>query len=146
MLKFVNAGFNYETINTTKMKLIVLTGHYSKFTFIKRALAVIIATVVVQACKKNDERNNSVDCSGNTKSFATNVKPIMQTSCAFDADCHGSGSTSGPGPLLTYTEIFNARSVIRSAVVSGEMPKAATLTSVEKNAIACWIDNGAPNN
>jgi hypothetical protein len=128
------------------MKLIVFRGHYLKLTFIKGALSVIIAVCVLQACKKNDESKNSFDCSGNTKSFAANITPIVQTSCAFDADCHGSGSTSGPGPLLTYMEIFNARSVIRSAVISGGMPKGATLTSVEKNAIACWIDNGAPNN
>ena len=128
------------------MKLILFRGHYSKLTVIKRALTVIIAICLVQACKKSDESNNPVDCGGSTKSFAVNIKPIVQTSCAFDADCHGSGSPSGPGPLLTYMEIFNARSEIRSAVVSGEMPKGATLTSAEKNAIACWIDNGAPDN
>jgi hypothetical protein len=128
------------------MKLILFTGHYSKLDLIKRALTIVIAICLVQACKKNNDNNFSVDCGGTTKSFAADVKPIVQTSCAFDSDCHGSGSTSGPGPLLTYTQVFNARSIIRSEVVSGEMPKGATLTSAEKSAIACWIDNGAPDN
>jgi hypothetical protein len=128
------------------MKVISLTGNYSKLNFVKRALTIGIVICLVQGCKKNNESNFSVDCAGTTKSFAANVRPIVQASCAFDSDCHGSGSASGPGPLLDYTEIFNARTVIRSAIVSGEMPQGATLTSAEKNAIACWIDNGAPNN
>jgi uncharacterized membrane protein len=145
MLKFVKTG-PYTNLNASKMNLILFRGQYSKLTIIKRALIFLIAICLVQACKKSDENNNPVDCGSTSKSFVANIKPIMQTSCAFDSDCHGSGSTSGPGSLFTYTEIFNARSVIRSAVVSGEMPKGATLTSAEKNAIACWIDNGAPNN
>jgi uncharacterized membrane protein len=128
------------------MKSILFTIHNSQLTFLKRALIIMVAICVIQACKKNDETNNPVDCGGTTKSFAVNIKPIVQTSCAFDSDCHGTASTSGPGSLLNYTEIFNARSVIRSAVVSGEMPKDATLTSAEKSAIVCWIDNGAPDN
>ena len=146
MLKFVRTGRIIEISTQRRMKLILSKGHHSKLTFLKRTLAIMIAICLVQACKKNNDGNNSVDCGGTTKSFTANIKPIVQTSCAFDSDCHGSGSVSGPGPLLTYTEIFNARSVIRSAVASGEMPKAATLTSAEKNAIACWIDNGAPDN
>jgi hypothetical protein len=128
------------------MKLISFIGHRSKLYLIKRALIVATSIYLLQACKKSDESSNSVDCGGTTKSFTVDVKPIVQTSCAFDSDCHGSGSNSGPGPLLTYAEIFNARSIIRSAVVSGEMPQGARLSAAEKNAIACWIDNGAPNN
>ena len=52
----------------------------------------------------------------------------------------------GPRPLLNYSQIFNARADIRPAVASGHMPLNATLTVTEKNAILCWIDNGAPNN
>ena len=125
---------------------ISLVGYCSRFIFIKRALVVVTLVCLVQACKKNNDGGSSIDCGGTTKSFAANIKPIVQASCAFDSDCHGSGSPSGPGPLLTYTEIFNARSVIRSAVISRDMPKGATLTSAERNSIVCWIDNGAPNN
>ena len=128
------------------MKLISFIGHYSKLNFTKRALIVVTSICLLQACKKSGESTNSVGCGGTTKSYAVNVKPIVQTSCAFDSDCHGTGSTSGPGSLLTYAQIFNARSIIRSAVISGDMPKGASLSTAEKNAIACWIDNGAPNN
>ena len=63
-----------------------------------------------------------------------------------DSDCHGTGSHSGPGELLTWPEIFNARLAMRSSIVSGAMPKEGSLTAAEKNTILCWIDNGAANN
>jgi len=85
-----------------------------------------------------------MSCTG-TKSFASEVHPIFQTVCS-NAGCHEASSTNGPGPLTNYQQIFNARTSIRSAVSSGTMPKNTTLTATQKNAILCWIDNGAPNN
>lgn len=113
---------------------------------IRNVFAIAVSVCCLQACKKNAEAANSVDCDGNAKSFVADVKPVIQASCAFDLDCHGSGSTSGPGSLISYSEIFNARAIIRSAILSGEMPRDASLTIAEKNAIICWIDNGAANN
>ena len=63
-----------------------------------------------------------------------------------NAGCHGIGSLNGPGPLLSYTQIFNARSSIRIAVSNGTMPQTGSLTTAQKNSIICWIDSGAPNN
>ncbi len=80
------------------------------------------------------------------KSFTNDVNPIVQNSCATAVSCHGAGSTTGPGPLLTYTQIFNVRAIIRSEVASGRMPLNGSLSATQKNAILCWIDNGAPNN
>jgi hypothetical protein len=97
------------------------------------------------AQKAVDKETTTVDCSVE-KSFNSDIKPITQNSCSMDSDCHGSGSTSGPGELLTYSEIFNAHAAIRSAVASEVMPKDATLSASDKNAILCWIDNGATNN
>lgn len=88
----------------------------------------------------------SENCSGPAKTFAADVNPIIQSSCAASSGCHGIGSTSGPGALVTYTQISNARASIRSSVFSGSMPRNGTLTTAQKNAIICWIDNGAPNN
>jgi hypothetical protein len=95
------------------------------------------------SCKKDPDF--IVDCSGPAKSFATDVASVIQASCANGSGCHGAGSKKGPGPLLNYSQVFNARSEIRSAVASGDMPRNGTLTVSEKNAILCWIDNGAPN-
>jgi hypothetical protein len=114
--------------------------------FAKKIFLITAAVSFLFACTKSvDKKTTTVDCSVE-KSFNADIKPITQNSCSMDSDCHGAGSTSGPGELLTYTEIFNAHAAIRSAVASGVMPKDATLSASDKNAILCWIDNGATNN
>ncbi len=118
--------------------------HSPKFKMLKFSVSFFAFLIFINACTKKPEF--TTDCNGPAKSFVTDVSPVFQTSCAINSGCHATGSGNGPGPLLTYSQIFNARSDIRSAVASGHMPLNATLTSTEKNAILCWIDNGAPNN
>jgi hypothetical protein len=111
---------------------------------IKRIFVGVAVIGLFWACKKND--SFAADCSGPAKSFSANVIPIFQASCATNTSCHGTGSGNGPGQLSTYTQVFNARIDIRSAVASGHMPMNGSISAAEKNAIICWIDNGAPNN
>jgi hypothetical protein len=116
----------------------------------QRALIVLLTITVLVSCSKS---NTSTDnpgtttptaCTG-TKSFAGDVSPIFQTVCS-SSGCHDAASTNGPGPLTNYQQVFNARTLIRSAVSSGVMPKNSTLTATQKAAIICWIDAGATNN
>src|SRR3954452_19099916 len=116
---------------------------YIKLPLRKNIFGVVTVLCLLFACSKSSM--DKPDCSA-SKSFATEVNPIVQTSCATDSDCHGSGSSSGPGELRTYSQIFNARATIRTAVESGVMPKDRSLSSSEKNTILCWIDNGAGDN
>ena len=88
----------------------------------------------------------TVNCTGVANAFAANVNPIIQSTCATDATCHGTGSINGPGPLLTYAQISGAASLIKPAVANGTMPKTGTLTTAQKNSIICWINSGSPNN
>lgn len=118
--------------------------HSPKFRMLKFSFPLVALLILINACTKDPEV--TVDCSGPAKSFVTDVSPVFQTSCAITSGCHATGSGNGPGPLLTYSQIFNARADIRPAVASGHMPLNATLTVTEKNAILCWIDNGALNN
>jgi hypothetical protein len=107
------------------------------------------------ACSKKDSGGTmggggggggtTLDCNTVTAKKFTDVNPIIQSTCAIPS-CHASGSVNGPGPLLTYTQIFNARTQIRSSVASGTMPKSGSLSTSQKNSILCWIDSGAPNN
>lgn len=126
----------------------------SKLQRVKETFLIIALVVYIIACSKPGKNNDpvavgggggatTVDCSGAPKTFAADVKPVMQAICS---GCHGAGSGNGPGALTTYTEIFNAKTAIRTAVVSGRMPQGGTLTAAQKAAIICWIDNGAPNN
>src|SRR5882724_10205133 len=102
----------------------------------------ITATFIIVACSKSNNTTGNtpgdapLDCSTvSAKAFATDITPIIQTKCATDGTCHGSGSTNGPGPLINYTAIFNSRSAIRAAVASGEMPKTGSITTAQKNSI-----------
>jgi uncharacterized membrane protein len=112
----------------------------------KKAIACVLSVaVIIIACSKNNDTLAAVDCSGAAKSFGTDVNPVIQTFCAIGG-CHASGSTNGPGALTTYQQIVNARSSIRIAVANGSMPQNSSLTASQRNAILCWIDNGATNN
>ena len=104
-----------------------------------------VVVIFLYSCDKNHE-STPVDCSGPAKSFATDVSPVIQASCATNAACHGAGSINGPGALLVYSQVFNARSDIHSAVSSGHMPPNGALAPSDKNSILCWINNGAANN
>lgn len=117
----------------------------SKMQIIKKCLVIISIIVFIAACKKpgGGAGSSSIDCSGVSKTYSADISPIIQTSCG---GCHGAGSSNGPGELTSYSRVFNARAQIRSAVSSGAMPKNGTLTAAQKNAILCWIDNGALNN
>jgi len=118
--------------------------------------ALIIAFVLLSCSKGGSSGGDNtagggggggttVNCSSVPKTFAIDVSPIIQNSCNMPS-CHNAGSTNGPGPLTNYTQVFNSRITIRSAVLSGSMPKNATLSASQKNSIICWIDDGAPNN
>lgn len=112
----------------------------------KKVIVFLAAgSVVITACTKSGTDSSfTPDCS-TTRSYAADVSPILQASCN-TTGCHGSGSHEGPGALVTYQQVYNNRSAIRRSVVNGSMPQGSTLSAAEKNAIICWIDNGAANN
>jgi hypothetical protein len=116
----------------------------------KHFIVAVVSIGIVVSCTKSTENsnsndnNNNMNCTG-TKSFASDVSPIIQNVCAVSG-CHNTGSTNGPGPLTSYQQVSNSKTSIRSAIISGIMPKNRTLSADQKNAIICWIDQGANNN
>ena len=124
----------------------------------KKGILVILASfLLIASCSKGGSDGGgggtggggggtTTDCTGVASAFAANVNPIIQTTCATDATCHGAGSANGPGPLLNYTQISGAAVTIKTAVASGTMPKTGTLTTAQKNSIICWVNGGALNN
>lgn len=116
---------------------------------------LIVSLFTIIACSKDSSGGGgnggggggaTVDCNTVTnKSFAADVNPIIQSTCN-QAGCHASGSTNGPGALTNHTQVAASASAVRSAIVSGNMPRNTTLSTAQKNSIICWIDSGAPNN
>ena len=115
---------------------------------IKKIACVLTGVILLFYSCYNDKEeilHGTVTCDGVNASFVANVFPIIQTNCAV-TDCHAAGSTNGPGPLTSYTQIKNAAIEIKSAVVSRFMPKDGSLTTSQIKTISCWVDAGAPNN
>ena len=109
--------------------------------------AFMLVAVVISCSKSSDGGSNNppaVTCTS-TKSFASDVNPIIQSSCAIPT-CHNAGSTNGPGALTTHKQISDAANAIKTAVGNGTMPKTGSLTTAQKEAIICWVNQGAPNN
>lgn len=127
-------------------------GYYSKLNFIKKIFVGAVVLSLFFACGKNPEVTPPPpgppppgNCSGPAKSFAADVNPIIQNNCT-SSGCHGAGSGNGPGPLLTFDQIKNAASMIKTSVVNKTMPRGGSLSSTQIQTISCWVDNGAPNN
>lgn len=85
------------------------------------------------------------NCNGAANKFS-NVNPIIQTKCSFNAACHGAGSSNAGGPLTSYDLIKAKASSIKLQVQTGLMPQTGSLTPTELQSIVCWVEAGAPNN
>jgi len=124
----------------------------------KGLLVILVSFLLIASCSKSSGDggggggstvgggSTTINCTGVASAFAADVKQIIQSTCATDATCHGTGSINGPGPLLTYAQISGAASLIKPAIANGTMPKTGTLTTAQKNSIICWINSGTPNN
>lgn len=78
-------------------------------------------------------------------SLVTDVMPIIDANCATNSTCHGAG-----GSRFQYagnsSNVISRASSVNSEIQDGSMPKGGTLTANEKALIACWVEDGAPNN
>ncbi|NCW12403.1 MAG: hypothetical protein EBV82_04415 [Chitinophagia bacterium] len=90
--------------------------------------------------------SKSVDSSSNTCdptiSFSKTIKPILDANCNMTG-CHDDQVITA---LKDYQTVHDGAAQIKLSIVTGKMPKNRTITTSEKNAIFCWIDNGAKNN
>jgi hypothetical protein len=80
------------------------------------------------------------DCS--ITSWETQIKPIMESSCA-KSGCHN--GSSRPDLRTFQNAKFYAKS-IKSKTQDKSMPQEGTLTQQQIDLIACWVDDGAINN
>lgn len=102
----------------------------------KLIFASLMLAGLASSCKKDSSTTPyTPSCDGTEKSYTADVKPILQNACI---NCHSN--------LSTYSQVYSSRSSIRSVIVSGSMPRGSSLSAAQKDAIVCWIDNGAPEN
>jgi hypothetical protein len=103
--------------------------------------AIVMITLEFSACGSDTFEPT---CNSATISFASEVKPIIDSKCATNSGCHASGSSRGT--YTTYSQISSDKGRISSTIKNGSMPQNGSLTTNQKNTILCWIENGAPNN
>jgi hypothetical protein len=106
-------------------------------------LYAITFIMVVVACSKNSDSTTPAvaTCNPNT-SFSNSILPLFNTTCN-TSGCHDDNNAA---PLNNFQVVHDNASQIRASIASGRMPKGKTLAVADKNAIFCWIDNGAKNN
>jgi hypothetical protein len=81
---------------------------------------------------------------GNTgTSWANDIKPIMEKSCAISG-CHNGVSRSTN--FVEYLSAKSNASNIKSKTRNRSMPLDGTLTQNQIDLISCWVDDGALNN
>lgn len=101
--------------------------------------AVALTWTMASSCKKED--TTPTNCSTSV-SFAKDVQPIINNSCAISG-CHNGATKPN---LTSYASIKAEVDDVKEQVVSGSMPKGRTLSAADKDALLCWIANGAANN
>jgi len=75
-------------------------------------------------------------------SFETDIKPIIETSCAVNS-CHNGNQFPD---FRVFANIQANAAKMKELTGNGTMPDEGTITQAQIDAIACWVDDGAPAN
>jgi SprB-like repeat protein len=75
-------------------------------------------------------------------SYAQSIEPIIMNNCAVTG-CHNGSQFPD---LQSYENVKSNSARIKEFTQSGFMPQSGSLTQAQKDAIACWVDDGAKNN
>ncbi|MGB5665622.1 MAG: cytochrome c [Maribacter sp.] len=111
-------------------------------------LSFIIVTLalILSSCEYNVENEDLlvIDPCEAEVSYSNTIRPLIDTNCM---PCHnGDGSEPFAPNLTTYALVQGIAGLIKDVTQSGRMPKEGSLGETEKNAIKCWVENGALNN
>jgi len=76
-------------------------------------------------------------------SYQNDIAPIIANNCAISG-CHVAGAQKPNFSL--YANVKANASAIKTRTGDRSMPQGRTLTQEQINTIACWVDDGAPQN
>jgi hypothetical protein len=130
-----------------------------------RALILLLGLLIVffNACSSDeleemeeDEEEEMMeemfDCEGVDVSYTMDIVPIINETCALSG-CHVSGG-SGNGDFSTYAGLkakadngsLESRALIQMNMPPSNSSGPTSLSDSQKLIIACWIQDGAPEN
>ena len=75
-------------------------------------------------------------------SFSASIEPIIENNCAIN-DCHNGSQFPD---FRVFKNIHDNAANIKALTADRTMPQDGTLTQAQINMIACWVDDGAPDN
>lgn len=114
----------------------------------KIAIVSLISIAVISSCKK--ESIIPYDCSGVTPTYITDIKPIMDNSCAISG-CHSASSKADGKDYSSYASVKSSASSnsfmgsMQHLKGYESMPKGGSkLSDDQLKTIYCWIQNGTP--
>jgi hypothetical protein len=128
------------------------TGYLSKMNTLKSLSSAGIACLFILAFQLSCADHNfpSYVCPDTEVSYLEDVKPIVESKCAISG-CHN-GTLGADRNWLNF-ETFRTNALqgnVKNYVIDRIMPPAHSaagpLSQDEINTIACWVDDGAPNN
>ncbi len=119
-----------------------MTKRKIKLLKVNNTILIIVLFVTLNIfCAKPSTDTSTYVCNP-TISFATTVKPLLDKNCNFSG-CHDDQVVTA---LNNFQNVHDGAAQIKLSIQTGKMPKNRTLSVADKNAIFCWIDNGAKNN
>lgn len=110
----------------------------------KTLLTVVIGTCFwFSSCVNNNLPGPN--CENLIVSFQNDIKPIIETNCLINnSSCHGM-NPSLPN-WAVFSEVQSRAATIKAKTQDRSMPKIGSLTQIQIDLIACWVDNGAKDN
>lgn len=79
-------------------------------------------------------------------SLSRDVMPIIRAECSTSSSCHGTGSSGARPTLINANQVLNRASRIGIRIANNTMPPGGGMSESQKNTIACWVSDGAPDN
>lgn len=114
----------------------------------KKLLRLLPIVLALSACA--DPTVTSAPLPTRTISFASDVAPVLQTSCA---SCHHDGASSGGFSLAdtsgkpAYSYVRTGANSIIASIQSGSMPRGGgSVSSTDLALIKAWVNQGSLNN
>lgn len=114
------------------------------------ALSGFFFLLLLISCSKDDSSTSTIDCTGLTPKYSTDIAPIINSSCA-QGGCHDSGTRAGGYNLSSYANVVAGTknsNFLKSIKHEGgveKMPQgSAKLADDVIKKIQCWIQNGTP--
>ena len=131
------------------VKTTVLNPFSSFRTGLKWAIPVVFLTVSALACN-NEDPVDTVDCTGLTPTYTSDVKAILDVSCA-KSGCHDTEFHENGYDFSTYATAKSAAQgdrflgAIQHKSGFEPMPQnSGKLSQANIDLLTCWVQNGCP--